>query len=323
MKSAPASGGEDRVWPLVPVPKPDETAWGHLHRVAAVNNFDSAHRLVAAWSGNRQDAQGFYIGSFFSQQTIVRTLRLLASAKREERGRYEWRHGLGYMLASNDELYEGRLDYYGKSVFQEQAGLLPDRRRARFCRTCQREAVNAEGFSWYLRIHQVAGIEVCPFHFERLRERPLDLKRILSTQLAPEVQDADYVANSSRASVISCYEELVKWRWGDASLERLVNIRDLVSERAKASGCRLEELISKAMEELADRKETTAWYGRHFNHLPSLYQNRKRGRPMLSLFHFALALASHGDSIDDLLPHLERKRIEAKERPARFLGRRS
>ena len=230
------------------------------------------------------------------------------------------------MLARDDVPYVGGMDYYGKSVFQEQAGLLPDRRRARFCRTCQREAINADGFSWYLRIHQVAGIECCPFHFERLRERPLDHKRILSGQSAPdagEYQDDGYTGNASKAAEINCYEELVKWRWGDAGPERLTNIRDLVLERARASGCSSADLISKAMKELADRRQTKEWFGHHFNHLPPPYRRQKRGWPTLSLFHLVLTLASHGDSIDDLLPHLERKRIEAKERIARFLGRRS
>ena len=311
MKSASASAEEGRDWPLVPAPKPDETAWGHLHRVAAVNNFDSAHRLVAAWSGHRQDANGFHSGGFALPQTIARTLRLLDSAKPEERDPYEWRHGMGYMLARVDVPSEGGLGYYVKSVFQEQAGLLPDRRRARFCRTCQREAINAEGFSWYLRIHQVAGIEFCPIHLEPLREGPLDHKRILSGRIASdagEYQNDSHTTNFSKAVEIQCYEELVKWRWGDTGHERLANIRDLVLERVQASGCSFGVLISRAIRELAGRRETKAWFGRHFNKLLPSGPMEYRGRKEPSLIHLALTLASHGDSIDSLLPHLERTR---------------
>lgn len=314
MKPALASG-RVQAQVLVPAPKPDETAWGHLHRVAALNNFDSAARLVTAWSGKRSY-------NFDSPPVVERALRFLENG--EPKGHlqpYAWRHGLGYMLVLSSDATDYRLfDYYRRSALHEQGCLLPSRLRASFCRSCRRTSLETEGFSWYLRIHQVAGVEFCPLHSGRLEVQPIDHHRVLSNdfRLDERMEPLDgYIGSDLSISEISSYVGLVNWRWGDSSYSRLAAIHDLVLERAEASGDSFESFVFREIQDIAIRPQTKAWFEHHFQHLFSPFP---RWRPKISLLHLALTLASHGDSIDQLVGYLERKQADRSASLATFFG---
>ncbi len=308
----PSSFGWNQSQILVPKAKPDETVWGHLYRTAALNNLDSVPRMIEKWSGGGQSMGGGLDSSLAAAQV----LRLLASADTEEELHpYAWRHGMGYMLVLSMHSRDGAkaLDYYTRSALHEHACLLPARHRTKFCRRCQIDAMEAEGFTWFRRIHQAAGIEFCPSHHEMLEERPANLQRPLShfpmsRTGALQVGSGSGARINESDSAIHCYTELVSWRWRDTGCARLSDIHDLVAERARTSRVAVETMIREAIRDLQGRPQVRAWFTRHFQHL--LLSPRPRWRPHISLYHLALTLASHGGSMEELFLQLSIKRSE-------------
>lgn len=307
---ASGTAGLNQSQMLVPRAKPDETIWGHLHRVAALNNLNSVPRLMEKSSG-----EGGLLGrGMDSPLTAVRVLRMLASADLEEELPYAWRHGMGYMLVLSAHARIGArdTDYYARSALHEQAYVLPARRRAKFCQRCQLDAIEREGFVWFRRIHQVAGIEFCPSHHERLQERPANLQRPLSGSLTWGENTKSKLIRSVRISesdaAIQCYAELISWRWSDKGYAHLADMHDLVVDRAFTSGVSVGQVIRDAVTDLRARPRVRAWIDRHFQHLFS--SSRQKWRPDISLIHLALALASQGDTMSELLVQLKKMRSE-------------
>ena len=183
-------------WALTTVaPEDDEPAWSHLQRIGILNNLTSIVPLLREWSCIRVPS-----AHKISYVAARRVQRHLSNAAGQSYELYHRTHGTSCMLiggAKVPPMYGHIGGANPKEVAFEPEYVIPPCPQVKFCRSCATADVACRGFTWFRRIHQVAGLEFCPVHSERLMQRQSGYSSLLRAYNPTEVRSQESTEHSS------------------------------------------------------------------------------------------------------------------------------
>lgn len=302
-------------WVLTAAPEEDELAWSHLQRIAVLNNLTSIFPLLREWACLRDRA-----ARKISHAAAIRALHYLSSAAGESYEAYCRNHGMGCMVGLNGQI-EAEYHYLrgGKlrSLPRGRAYVLPPSHQAKFCHSCQRADLVRRGFTWFRRIHQVIGLELCPAHEDLLMQCRSDYGSLSDTCDAAEAISGKPTNLSpkfiaSTTPEIHVYAELMAWRCHNDYDARIYAMRDLAAESfSHCYHASPKPSVYEAIMGVFGQDHGREWFDYHFvayfgdmkiiNTLCAFPLGRIPP-PLL-----AVALASIGDSSKALICQLEEK----------------
>lgn len=149
---------------------PDEPAWGHFMRFAQVNGF----RSIACVSEALPDRKNYQRPT----PTLLRTLiaeHLAGSRKKRPLYEYFQAHTTYSQvlpISSCVAVWRYMLNRWS----YHNADLFPTPLVIRFCPMCVAEDLDAHGFSWFRREHQLAGVSWCLKHSRSLHQLPAPMQ---------------------------------------------------------------------------------------------------------------------------------------------------
>lgn len=232
---------------------PDEVAWSHLGRNAWVNSSSSRSQLLTAILGLTNP------GAPRSRWAVA-----LAKMAGLSKGDYIVKHSMEGLLRL-DLTDEGVLGSTGRRHGALEA-LSPFPHGGMACQECRSLDIQEYGFSWFRRVHQLPGIDIC-------YEHDCDLKTVVSRTLADHIE-------ALNAGQIFSIKGMAGWRsnrfvrryreyLSDAiELNRPVDwisirrelVRTIDAIRGRRNFDRHEPIVRCVMKAGADQ-----WFLRHFN----------------------------------------------------------
>jgi len=300
---------------LTAAPEDDEPAWSHLQRIAVLNNLPSCVPLLRAWSGLRNRTI-----RRVSCAAGGRVLRHLATTAGLDYASYYRRHGAGGILVEGAEVPERFRQPGGSApmdVLFKPDYNLPPCLRVKFCQSCVVGDLACRGFTWFRRIHQVAGIEFCPVHAERLRFGRWDRSPLLNLSgrtEAPREPEATFERAASMPIAVRAYADLTTWLWQDKSDGRGYALLQLADERFCScySASRGLSVYDAIMSAAVDRN-TEKWFNCHFSHYflnRGVVTNLRVQSPrFLALTFLILALAFRPNPRNTIVSQLKGKPV--------------
>lgn len=137
-------------------PLPDEYIKGHLGRLRAINGFESSEQLVRQLSEqHRRDCK---------EEKSAPTHKLIAAMLKTEPEHYLRQHSLlpftRVVTRKKDETntFSNFVTARPYAIFQQE------RPAAYFCQACIKHDKSSMGFSYWRRLHQIPGIDICLKH---------------------------------------------------------------------------------------------------------------------------------------------------------------
>lgn len=141
-------------------PMPDELAIGHLGRIMWLNGFPTLGTLSTRLNGSEQ-AEGH------TGQEAFRSL--LCAATGTDADTYGRRHSLNLFMRNVEHRFSIPVSSLLSHTFRGQIERARQK-KLRCCVPCMESDIEAHGFSWFRRIHQLTGIDWCVLHGAELHE---------------------------------------------------------------------------------------------------------------------------------------------------------
>ena len=157
---------------LISSPFPDELALGHLYRLIRLNDTYQANKST------NQSQLANWIANMRPKVTPAHHRRvpinhMLANSLGVSVASYRYNHSLCFFgsrwrhLSSQDPKVDIKLGAFSLPTFSK---LAPGNESPyKLCRLCRQEDITAYGMTYWHRIHQVPGIDICPHHLTPLQ----------------------------------------------------------------------------------------------------------------------------------------------------------
>ena len=297
-------------WVQTVAPEDDEPAWSHLQRIARLNNLPSIVTLLREWSGlPRQTATNI------SYDAARRVQYHLSVAAGQDYETYHRKYGSSCLLVGASNIPTQYREVAGGNPRQASFALplvLPPCDQSKFCESCTAADRMRRGFTWFRRIHQVAGIEFCPANSERLMQRRFSYRSRSSVGSANEVRsewstEPRAECNPVESRRMRAYAELVSWLWRDGGEARVRALQDLLRERFY--GVREKSAYEIIMRSYCGGTPANKWFNRNFRNYLGDGSVRTNLRTLsfdsVTLTFWILALVSDAIRIDTIVHDLE------------------